>query len=60
MAKAAVNGIEIEYEVWGEDNGQPLLLVGGLGVQLTKLTEEQAEYLGVKVEGPYKPEHYRY
>jgi len=27
---------------------------------LTKLTKEQAEYLGVPVEGPYKPEHYRY
>lgn len=36
MAKAAVNGIEIEYEIWGEDNEQPLLLVGGLGVQLSK------------------------
>jgi adenosylhomocysteinase len=31
-----------------------------LGVKLTRMTEEQAEYLGVKVEGPYKPEHYRY
>lgn len=31
-----------------------------LGVQLTKLTEEQAKYLGLPVEGPYKPEHYRY
>ena len=31
-----------------------------IGVKLTKLTEEQAAYLGVKVEGPYKPEHYRY
>jgi adenosylhomocysteinase len=31
-----------------------------LGVKLTKLTENQASYLGVKVEGPYKPEHYRY
>ena len=31
-----------------------------LGVKLTTLTPEQAEYLGVKVEGPYKPEHYRY
>jgi pimeloyl-ACP methyl ester carboxylesterase len=36
MAKAAVNGIEIEYEIWGEGNEQPLLLVGGLGVQLSK------------------------
>jgi adenosylhomocysteinase len=31
-----------------------------LGVKLTKLTKEQAAYIGVKVEGPYKPEHYRY
>lgn len=31
-----------------------------LGVNLTKLTAEQAEYLGMKVEGPYKPDHYRY
>ena len=31
-----------------------------LGVKLTKLTQEQAEYIGVKKEGPYKPEHYRY
>lgn len=31
-----------------------------IGVKLTKLTSSQAEYIGVKVEGPYKPEHYRY
>ncbi len=31
-----------------------------LGVKLTVLTDEQAEYLGIKKEGPYKPEHYRY
>ncbi|MDP9335930.1 MAG: adenosylhomocysteinase [Actinomycetota bacterium] len=31
-----------------------------LGVKLTKLTEEQAEYIGVPVEGPYKADHYRY
>jgi adenosylhomocysteinase len=31
-----------------------------LGVKLTKLTKEQAEYLGVSTEGPFKPEHYRY
>lgn len=31
-----------------------------LGVKLTKLTPEQAAYIGVKVEGPYKSEHYRY
>ena len=31
-----------------------------IGVKLTKLTKEQAEYIGVPVEGPYKPDHYRY
>src|SRR5688500_16783826 len=31
-----------------------------IGVKLTKLTSEQAAYLGVSVDGPYKPEHYRY
>lgn len=31
-----------------------------IGVKLTKLTKKQAEYIGVAVEGPYKPEHYRY
>jgi adenosylhomocysteinase len=31
-----------------------------LGVKLTTLTPEQAEYIGVPAEGPYKPDHYRY
>ncbi len=31
-----------------------------IGVQLTRLSKEQADYIGVPVEGPYKPEHYRY
>jgi adenosylhomocysteinase len=31
-----------------------------IGVKLTKLTKEQADYIGVKTEGPYKPDHYRY
>ncbi len=31
-----------------------------IGVKLTKLTDDQAEYLGIPKEGPYKPEHYRY
>lgn len=31
-----------------------------IGVKLTKLTKEQADYIGVSPEGPYKPEHYRY
>jgi adenosylhomocysteinase len=31
-----------------------------LGVELEELTPEQAEYIGVPIEGPYKPEYYRY
>ena len=36
------------------------LHLGKIGAQLTRLTEEQARYIGVPVEGPYKPEYYRY
>ncbi|MDJ0464895.1 adenosylhomocysteinase [Streptomyces sp. H27-C3] len=36
------------------------LHLGALGVRLTKLRPEQAAYIGVPEEGPYKPEHYRY
>ncbi|MBB4664420.1 adenosylhomocysteinase [Conexibacter arvalis] len=36
------------------------LHLDALGVKLTKLSEEQAAYIGVPVDGPYKPDHYRY
>ena len=36
------------------------LHLGKLGVNLTQLSPEQASYLGIKPEGPYKPDHYRY
>ena len=36
------------------------LHLDALGVKLTRLTKEQAAYIGVDVEGPYKPDHYRY
>ncbi|MDE2893867.1 MAG: adenosylhomocysteinase, partial [Chloroflexota bacterium] len=36
------------------------LHLDALGVRLTELSREQADYIGVPVEGPYKPEHYRY
>ncbi|MEU4451650.1 adenosylhomocysteinase [Nocardioides sp. NPDC023903] len=36
------------------------LHLGALGVELTELNQEQADYLGVPVEGPYKSDHYRY
>jgi adenosylhomocysteinase len=31
-----------------------------IGAKVTELTDEQAKYIGVDKEGPYKPEHYRY
>jgi len=36
------------------------LHLDALGVELTELTDEQAEYIGVPKDGPYKVEHYRY
>ena len=36
------------------------LHLGRLGAKLTKLSSQQAEYLGIPTDGPYKPEHYRY
>ena len=36
-----------------------LLHLDALGVKLTQLTDEQAEYLDIAPEGPYKPENYR-
>jgi len=35
-------------------------ILGSLNIKLTKLSEEQSGYLGIPVDGPYKPEHYRY
>jgi adenosylhomocysteinase len=36
------------------------LHLGRIGVKLTELKKEQADYIGVAIEGPFKPEHYRY
>jgi adenosylhomocysteinase len=36
------------------------LHIGKLGVKLTKLTKAQSEYIGIPIDGPYKPEYYRY
>jgi adenosylhomocysteinase len=36
------------------------LHLDALGVKLTTLTQEQADYIGVPVDGPYKPDTYRY
>jgi adenosylhomocysteinase len=42
------------------DEKVAMLHLEKLGVRLTRLTEEQADYLGVSPDGPYKPDHYRY
>ncbi|MEK7381973.1 MAG: adenosylhomocysteinase, partial [Elusimicrobiota bacterium] len=42
------------------DEKVAMLHLGKLGAKLTKLTKGQAEYLGIPVEGPFKPDNYRY
>src|SRR5687767_660486 len=42
------------------DEKVALLHLDKLGVKLTRLTEKQADYIGVPIEGPFKPDHYRY
>jgi adenosylhomocysteinase len=42
------------------DEKVALAHLDALGVRLTRLTDEQAEYLGIEPTGPFKPEHYRY
>jgi adenosylhomocysteinase len=60
----ATNGAKYEKRVYVLpkilDEKVARLHLDKLGVKLTKLSKKQAEYIGVPVEGPYKPEHYRY
>ncbi len=42
------------------DEKVAMLHLGKLGAKLTKLTKDQADYLGIKTEGPFKPDNYRY
>ena len=42
------------------DEKVALLHLSKIGVELESLSNDQADYIGVKVEGPYKPEYYRY
>ncbi|MGI8794563.1 MAG: adenosylhomocysteinase, partial [Acidimicrobiales bacterium] len=42
------------------DEKVALLHLDALGVKLTKLTQDQADYLGLPVDGPYKHDNYRY
>ncbi|MBN9291431.1 MAG: adenosylhomocysteinase, partial [Hyphomicrobium denitrificans] len=42
------------------DEKVAMLHLSKIGVNLTKLRPDQAAYIGVKTEGPFKPDHYRY
>jgi adenosylhomocysteinase len=76
MSTSFTNQVLAQLTLWGESSkyqkGQVYVLpkkldeqvarlhLGKLGVKLETLTKEQSEYLGVPLEGPYKPEYYRY
>jgi len=75
MSNSFTNQVMAQIALWTEPDKYPLgvhvlpklldeevarLHLDQLGVRLTRLTSEQAEYIGVPVEGPYKPDYYRY
>jgi adenosylhomocysteinase len=75
MSMSFTNQVLAQIELFGKTDDYPLgvhvlpkqldekvarLHLGALGVKLTQLTTEQADYIGVPAEGPYKPDHYRY
>ncbi len=75
MSNSFTNQVLAQIALWTEAENYPLgvhtlpkkldeevarLHLDMLGVKLTKLTESQAQYLGVPVNGPFKPDHYRY
>jgi adenosylhomocysteinase len=73
MSSSFTNQVLAQLELWEKDyevgvyrlpkkldEEAARLHLDKLGVKLTKLSEEQSAYLGIPVDGPYKPEHYRY
>ena len=73
MSNSFTNQVLAQIELWSKnydinvymlpkilDEEVARLHLKKLGVKLTKLSKKQADYIGVKVEGPYKSEHYRY
>ncbi len=75
MSNSFTNQVLAQMELWNRADDYELgvhvlpkqldeevarLHLGKLGVKLTKLTDKQAKYLGVAVEGPFKPDYYRY
>ncbi len=75
MSNSFANQVLAQIELWTKTDEYPVgvytlpkhldekvarLHLDALGVKLTELTKAQAQYIGVDVEGPYKPDHYRY
>jgi adenosylhomocysteinase len=75
MSNSFTNQVIAQIELYGRTDDYPIgvhvlpkhldekvarLHLGALGVKLTELSKEQASYLGIPVEGPYKSDHYRY
>lgn len=75
MSNSFTNQVLAQIELWTKSENYPIgvhmlpkkldeevaaLHLSHLGVKLTKLSDEQAKYLGVPVEGPYKADYYRY
>ena len=75
MSNSFTNQVIAQIELWGHqdfyerkvytlprhlDEKVARLHLDALGVKLTKLSEDQAAYLGIPADGPYKPDHYKY
>ena len=75
MANSFTNQVLAQMEIWNNtaayeigvhilpkhlDEKVARLHLARIGVKLTELKKDQADYIGVTVEGPFKPEHYRY
>ncbi|HHO75570.1 MAG TPA: adenosylhomocysteinase [Deltaproteobacteria bacterium] len=73
MSNSFTNQVLAQMDLWANPRGISVttlpkeldeevarLHIEKLGVKMTRLTKEQADYIGVKVDGPYKPDHYRY
>ena len=75
MSNSVTNQVLAQLEIWNNgdqyenkvymlpkhlDEKVARLHLAKIGVELEELTPDQAKYIGVKQEGPYKPEYYRY
>jgi adenosylhomocysteinase len=73
MSNSFTNQVLAQIALWEERVGEGVhvlskeldeevarLHLAHLGIQLTEMTDKQAKYIGIKKEGPFKPEHYRY